>query len=304
MSQVYVFNQYGGPETEELIEGPVPRPGPGELLIEVRAAGVNPADAKIRSGALGRDHPLPAPLGQEAAGIVAAVGKEVNDFTIGDEVLGPVAPGHGGFAEHTIMAARSTVAKPEEISFADAATIPVAGAAAYDATHQIELEADQKLLILGAGGGVGLMAAQIGGVHQFNVIGVASEGKRDVIESTGATFVPSGPGLLDRLRQIAPDGVDVILDLVGSHTLREAAPLATEPARIISAADPTTATDLGGSALSRTAEAMAKITDVIKYDLVNPHVTDRYPLTQTGQAIAAVEAGHTTGKIVIEISTA
>lgn len=299
MSKVYVFTGYGGPETQQLIEGPVPTPGPGELAIEVRAAGVNPADWKIREGQLGRHWSLPAPMGREAAGVVTEVGDGVEDFAVGDEVLGLVAPGQGGMAEHTLLRASTTVAKPEEISFADAATIPVAAATAYDATHQIELEPGQTLLLLGAGGGVGLMATQIGRVHEFTVIGVASATKRELVESTGATFIESGPGVADRVRQVSADGPDLIVDLVGGDALRAVADLVPDRTRIISAADPDTAAELGGLALARTDEAMAKITEVIQYGLVDPHVDAQFALGQADQAIAAVETGHAAGKIIV-----
>ena len=302
MSKVYVFNRYGGPGGQELVDRPAPKPGPGEMAVEVRAAGVNPVDFKLRTGHLGHAQDPPVPMGQEVSGVVTALGEGVHDFSVGDAILGPVAPGHGGFAEQTIVRAQAVVAKPEEISFADAATIAVAGATAYDGTHQIELEAGQTLLILGIGGGVGLMAAQIGKVHKFTVIGTASESKRDVVESTGATLVPYGENLAARIKEITPDGVDLILDLVGGQALREVADLVPDPSTIISAADPATATELGGSALKRTAEALAKITGVIEYGLVDPHVSALHPLERSGEAIAAVENGHATGKVVIEPS--
>lgn len=304
MSKVFVFNRYGGPEGQELIDRPAPEPGAGELGVEVRAAGVNPVDWKLRAGHFGQDQQLPAPMGWEVAGVVTAVGSGVEGFAVGDEILGPVAPGHGGFAEHTIVRALDAVAKPEEVSFTDAATIPVAAATAYDGTHQIELEAGQTLLILGIGGGIGLMAAQIGKIHGFAVLGTASESKREMVESVGATLVPYGDAVVSHLREIAPDGVHLILDLVGGEALRQVAELATSPSRIISAADPETATDLGGSALKRTTEAMVKITEVIEYGLVDPHVTERFPLERAGEAIAAVESGHATGKVVVEIASA
>ncbi|UNX54395.1 NADP-dependent oxidoreductase [Georgenia sp. TF02-10] len=301
MSKVYVFTAFGGPETQRLIDRPVPEPGPGELAVQVRAAGVNPVDWKIRSGRYGKQTPLPAPMGQEVAGVVTVVGDGVDGFAVGEPILGPVVPGYGAFAEDTLVRAAEAMAKPAEISFTDAATIPVAAATAYDGTHQIELEPGQRLLILGAGGGVGLMAAQIGKVHQLTAIGVASPAKREVVESTGATFVPSGDGVSDRVRQVAPGGVDLILDLVGGDALREVAGLVDDPTRIISAADPGTATELGGTALHRTAEAMEKITAVIEYHLVDPHVSAVYSLQDAGEAIGAVENGHATGKIVIEV---
>lgn len=301
MSKVYVFNAYGGSENQELIDRPMPVPGAGELLVEVRAAGVNPFDIKVRGGAFGEDGAVPMPMGQEVSGVVLSVGPSVDGFAVADEVLGTVAKDQGAFAEHTLMRAEVAIIKPEEISFVDAATIPIAAATAYDGTHQIELEAGQKLLILGAGGGVGVMAAQIGRVHEFEVIGVAHDSKREIVESTGATFVSSGPGMGDQVRAIAPAGVDLVLDLVGGELLRAAAGLAIAPGRIISTTDPVTATELGGGPVERTEASVEKITDVIKYKLVDPHVLHVYPLTRADEAIATVEAGHAGGKVVIKM---
>ncbi|HET8930231.1 MAG TPA: NADP-dependent oxidoreductase, partial [Acidimicrobiales bacterium] len=290
----------GGPESQEMIDRPVPQPGPGEIAIEVRAAGVNPVDWKIRSGLLGRHRDLPAPMGREASGVVTIVGEGVEDFAVGDEVLGLTAEGHGGLAQHTVLSAKHTVLKPEEISFTDAAAIPVAGAAAYDATHQIELEAGQTLLILGAGGGVGLMAAQIAQVHQFGVLGVAGGSKRELVESTGATFIEAGEGAASRVRDVAPEGVDLIVDLVGGQALQAIAPVVKNPEHIVSAADPATAEQLGGSGVEHSADGLAKITEVIEYGLVSPNVTQQFSLVDAHEAVAAVETGHAAGKVVVE----
>lgn len=300
MTKMLVFTEYGGPETQQLIDRELPAPTGAQVAIDVQAAGVNPADWKIRAGQMGDHWRLPAPMGREAAGIVTAVGDDVEDFAVGDAVLGLAAKGHGTFAEHTVLNAKNTVAKPEELSFADAAALPVAGATAYDVTHQIELEVGQTMVILGAGGGVGLMAAQIGKVHQFNVIGIASASKRQLIEATGATFVESGDGAADRVRAIASDGADLVIDLVGGQALREIAPVAKEPSLIVSTADPDTAEELGGAGVQRTKEGLAKITEVAEYGLVTPNVAERFALQDVEQAIATVEDGHAAGKVVIE----
>lgn len=300
MTKVYVFNDFGGAEQQQVIDRTFPRPAAGQLAIEVRAAGVNPVDWKIREGQMGLKWPLPAPMGREAAGVVTTVGEGVDGFAIGDEVLGGVAYGYGGLAEHTILDASNTVAKPEEISWADAATLPVAGATAYDVTHQIELEPGQIMLITGAGGGVGRMAAQIGAVHEFRVLGVAHADKRETVEATGAEFIEAGAGTADRVRAAAPDGVDLIVDLIGGETLQVVAGTAKDPSRIITTADPGTVRRLGGVPVERTNEALAKITDVVKYEVVDPYVTARFSLEDAGKAVAAVEAGHVEGKIVVE----
>ena len=299
MSKVFVFTTYGGPEVQQLTEREAPAPRAGEIAIEVRAAGVNPADWKRRGGAFGTRGTLPAAMGLEAAGVVTAVGEGVDDFAVGDEVLGIPARGLGAFAEHTVLDASQTVAKPEEISFTDAATIPVAGTTAYDLTHQVEIEAGQTLLVLGAGGGVGLMALQIAKVHEFRAIGVASESKRDLVEATGATFVPSGEGAAERVREIAPDGVDLLADLVGGEALRELAPLAKDPSVIVSAADAATATELGGAGRERSEGVLGNITGVVQYGLVDPNVEATFPLDRAAEALAEVETGHARGKLVV-----
>lgn len=301
MTKTLVFTEFGGPETQEFVDRELPAPKGAQVAIEVKAAGVNPADWKIRAGQMGDHWKRPAPMGREAAGIVTAVGDDVEDFSVGDAVLGLAAKGHGTFAEHTVLNANQTVAKPEELSFADAAALPVAGGTAYDVTHQIELEVGQTMVILGAGGGVGLLAAQIGKVHQFHVVGIASESKRQLIEATGATFIESGDGAADRVRAVAPDGADLVIDLVGGNPLREIASVAKNPELIVSTADPDTAEELGGVGVQRTKEGLAKITEVAEYGLVNPHVAERFSLQDAAQAIAAVEDGHAAGKVIIEV---
>ncbi|MDO5683025.1 MAG: NADP-dependent oxidoreductase [Propionibacteriaceae bacterium] len=298
MSRIFVFNAHGGPETQALIERPVPEPGPGELVIEVRAAGVNPVDWKIREGHLGAKTEFPVAMGREVAGVVTAVGSDVEEYAAGDAVLGLVAPGQGGFADHAVLRAKDAVVKPEDLSYAAAATIPVAGTTAYDLTHAIELEAGDTMVVLGAGGGVGYLATQIGRVHQFNVIGIASEAKRELVESTGATFVASGAGAAEGVRVLAPDGVDLIVDLVGRQPLRDIASLA-KPGRILSAPDPETAAEFGGSGRPNDPEALAKITDVMGYGVVTPLISAEFALDQAAEALAAVENGHAIGKVVI-----
>lgn len=299
MSKVYVFTEYGGPQHEQLIDREPPQPGPGQIAVQVRAAGVNPVDWKIREGLLGRSAELPAPMGREAAGVVTAVGEGVSDFSAGDEVLGHPAPGLGAFAEHTLFEAETAHLKPEEVSFTDAATIPVAGTTAYDTTHVGDLDAGATVLILGAGGGVGYMATQICAVHQFRVLAVASEAKRELLEAKGATFIASDSAVAEAVAELAPDGVDLIVDLVGGDTLRSVAPAAVSADRVVSAADPATAEELGGQGRPTDPETLEKITDVISYELVDPHVTAQYPLSQAREALAAVESGHTEGKIVV-----
>src|SRR5690625_1821947 len=300
MSKIYVFTQFGGPEYQELRERPVPRPGPGELLVEVRAAGVNPADWKIRAGRFGTRRRLSAAMGFEVSGLVVGIGEGVEGFSVGDAVISGVRPGHGAFAEHTLVRAAEAVAKPEGVSFTDAATLPVAGTTAHDLTHQVSLDPGQTVLVLGAGGGVGLMAAQIARARELRVVGVAGEAKRQLVESVGATFVRSGTGFSERVRELVPRGVDLAVDLVGGGVLREAAPPAAEAGSGVSAVD-RAVVDLGGAMRANDPEALRKVTDMVREGLVDPHVTATYPLDRAGEAIAVVESGHATGKVVVTV---
>ena len=192
MVKAFGYRSNGGPDVQEFLELDPPSPLAGELLVEVRAAGVNPVDWKIRSGMYGAADPssLPAVLGREVSGVVREVGQDVTDFAVGDEVFGQVAPGSGGFAEYALTTADATAAKPTHVSFTDAATLTVAAATAYDGVTQLQLQSGQTLLINGAGGGVGVAAAQIARDLGINVIGVAGADKVALIASLDATHIP------------------------------------------------------------------------------------------------------------------
>lgn len=180
-----------------------------------------------------------------------------------------------------------------------AATVPVAGTTAYDLTHQVELEAGQSLLVLGAGGGVGHLATQIGRVHGFRVLGVAPESERELVESTGATFVPAGDGVLAAVKELVPEGVDLLIDLVGGEALWELAPAASSPSRVLSAADADTAVQIGGSGRVSDPKSLEKITSVVGYEVITPKIRGTFGLDRAREALAAVEGGHGTGKVVI-----
>lgn len=305
MPKAYVFTRSGGPEVEALVEQDAPVPGPGELLVAVRAAGVNPVDWKLRAGYTrpgSEPQRFPAVLGSEAAGVVEAVGPDVEGFAVGDEVFGN--PVTGGYAEYTLLPVAVTAHKPAGLSFTDAAALPVAAATAYDGVRQLGPAPGSTLLVTGAGGGVGTAVVQLAHHAGVHVIGVASTAKKDFVESLGAVHVESGTGLDDRVRAAAPEGVDAIFDLAGGDTLREVAPLLADPAALISAAAKPLAVELGGAAVvrARTAAVLDEVADLVVTGVLRTHVTRTYPLTEAGKALRAVEGGHARGKIVIEVT--
>ncbi|GHF56723.1 NADP-dependent oxidoreductase [Streptomyces thermodiastaticus] len=306
MPKAYVFTKDGGPETEALVDVDRPRPGPGQILIAVRAAGVNPVDWKLREGFrrpgdAPRVHPVV--FGSEAAGVVEETGEAVTGFAVGDEVFGNTVT--GGYAQYALLRADVTAHKPAEVSFTDAATLPVAAATAYDGLRGLDLPAGATVLITGAGGGVGTAAVQIARAFGLRVVGVASDGKKDFVRSLGAVHVPSGPGWTERARTAAPDGVDGVYDLVGGDVLTEAAGLLTDRSKLITAgATAQDAERLGGQRVvrTRTRAVLDEVARLVVRGDLTPHVTRTFPLQRAGEALRAVEAGHAQGKIVIEVS--
>ncbi|MFJ8504115.1 NADP-dependent oxidoreductase [Streptomyces avermitilis] len=305
MPKAYVFTRYGGPEAEALVDLDRPGAGPGQLVVAVRAAGVNPVDWKQRTGYRrpgGPARELPAVFGNEVAGVVEETGEGVTGFAVGDEVFGnPVA---GGYAEYAVLPVTTTAHKPAGLSFTDAATLPVAAATAYDGIRQLGLPSGATLLITGAGGGVGVAAVQLARAGGLRVVGVASEAKKDLVESLGAVHVASGPELAERVRAVAPGGVDAVFDLVGGEVLEAAATLLTDRTKLITGADRETVARLGGApvARARTAAVLDAVAALAVGGELKPYVTRTFPLELAAEALRTVEEGHARGKVVIEVA--
>jgi len=304
MSRAYGYTAYGGPETETWFDRPLPTPGPSELVIEVKAIGVNPVDHKIRTGAMANPEAAPSfplVLGVEASGIVVAVGSDVDGFAKGDAVLGRTAPEHGGYAEHAVLLAKDTTAKPTQVSFVQAAALPVAGGTAWDVVEKLAVAEGETLLINGVGGGVGVVAAQLARDRGVAVFGVGSESKRPLVESLGATLMPYDSGdVVEQMQALLPGGVDAVFDVVGGAPMRKVAVLVTNPSRMVSVADPGVA-ELGGSFLLASSVGLPTVVNMVAEGKVDPKVLQTYPFDDAAQALRAVESGHVLGKIVIDL---
>jgi NADPH:quinone reductase-like Zn-dependent oxidoreductase len=304
MPKAYAFTEYGGTETQTFLDLPRPVPGPGQLLVAVHAAGVNPVDWKVRAGYLREVLPLtlPAVLGTEVSGVVEDIGDGVEGFSIGDEVFGAM-PLVGGYAEYALLPAQAAAPKPAAVSFTDAATLSVSAATAHQGIGQLNLEPGATLLVNGAGGGIGVAAIQIARAVGATVIGTASPGKAEFVSSLAATHVTYGEGVADRVAEVAPNGVDAILDLVGGDALYAIAGLAADKSRIITAVDPTTAAELGGGYFQvvQNSEVLSPIAGLVESGALDPHVTNVVPLAEAATALAAVEAGHALGKTVLKV---
>jgi NADPH:quinone reductase-like Zn-dependent oxidoreductase len=209
----------------------------------------------------------------------------------------------GGFSEYALLSVDFSAHKPAGVSFADAATLPIAAATAYDGVRQLDLPAGATLLVTGAGGGVGVAAVQIARASGLRVVGVASEAKKDLVTALGAEHVASGPGWTDRV----PGAVDGVYDLVGGEMLQQAATLLADRTKLITAgAPPETVQKLGGArvARERTSARLAAVAELVANGSLDPQVTRTFPLDRAGEALRTVEEGHARGKIVIEVAPA
>jgi NADPH:quinone reductase len=217
---VVVATAYGGPEVLRLIREPVAEPGPGEVLLEVRAAGVNPADWKAYGGMMGNDpKALPMRLGREASGVVTAVGPggadgPAGEVSVGDEVIAfRIA---GAYADRLIVGAEAVVPKPAALSFEQAGGLMLVGTTAVHALSVVGVGEGETLLVHGASGGVGRVTTQVARTRGARVIGTASPAHHEELREMGAEPVAYGDCLLERVRAIAPEGVDAAIDTIGT----------------------------------------------------------------------------------------
>jgi NADPH2:quinone reductase len=218
MTSAVVATAFGGPEVLSLIEVPLSAPGPGEVQIEVRAAGANPVDYKSYGATSDRDpSKLPMRLGYEASGVVLAVGDDAHGparpVRVGDAVIAYPAP--GAYATEVVTKAANVLPKPTELSFEQAGGLLLTGITAYQTLHVANVVAGETVLVHGAAGGVGSMVVQLAVAAGAHVIGTASEPSHAYLRELGAGPVSYGSGLAERIRPLAPHGVDVAIDTVG-----------------------------------------------------------------------------------------
>ncbi len=291
------FSEYGGPEVLEIVDVPDPHPGPGQIRVAVRAVGINPVDYKMRAGLMPGD--LPQMTGREVAGVVDEVGEGVSDAAPGDKVFGFAA---GAAAE--LALAKDYAPIPPSLQFTDAAALPVAVETATRTLDLLAVGDATTVLINGAAGGVGSAAVQIARNRGARVIGTASPNNHDYLRSLGAEPTTYGDGLVERVRAIAPDGVDAALDAAGGGALPALVELAGGPDHVVTIADyqgaqATGATFSGGMGASRALHALTDIAEPIEAGRFSLLVSKTYPLAQIADAHRESEAGHVRGKLVL-----
>jgi len=312
MTRIVVATAYGGPEVLSVIDEQLPEPGSGEVVVDVRAAGTNPADAKSYSGAWGTDPgALPMRLGYEVAGVVSTVGPDAmgpqGEIREGDEVVAfRIA---GGYADQVVVPASAVLPKPSALPWPEAAGLLLAGATAVHTLVATGVRDGETVLVHGGTGGVGLMAVQLAAGRGARVIATASARGHDLLRELGAVPVEYGEGLADRVRELAPDGVDAAVDLVGTDEAVDVSlALVADPRRVASiaafhragsgilllgggpGADPGEDVRMGARAdlLARAADGRLRVV-----------VADSLPLDQAAEAHRQLMGHHAPGKIVL-----
>ncbi|GAB2666583.1 NADP-dependent oxidoreductase [Gordonia jinhuaensis] len=297
------FAAYGDSDVLEVSEVPRPSVGAGEIGVKVILAGVNPFDVKVRSGAMAdvMALPLPAIPGLEFAGVVDEVGDGVGDVEIGARVVGWGAGHHGTYAEFSV--ARVYVPIPDDLSYQEAVTVPVAGDAAARAVGEVEVVSDDVVVIHGASGGVGSIAVGLALDAGATVIGTASARNQDFVASLGAIPVLNGEGMIDRIRAATPRPVTAACDLVGNGVLPQLVALCGSARRVVTIADPG-ASDLGvtfsGSQDEKSRrETLARNLELLEEGTIITRVADVYELDEAANAQDLSSSGHAGGKVLI-----
>ena len=313
MTTTVVATAFGGPEVLSLVDEPVGAPGPGQVLLEVRAAGTNPVDYKMYSGAYGTDQArLPIHLGYEASGVVGAVGEDgdgpAGPIRSGDEVI--AYPVQGAYATELLVPASSVVPKPSRLSFEEASGLLLTGCTAVHALTVTGVRSGETVVVHGASGGVGLMAVQLAVNAGARVIGTASAGIHPYLRELGAEPVTYGEGLVERIRSLAPGGIDAAIDTVGGDEAIDASvALVADRDRIVTIAAFQRGVELGLKVIGAgpggdpgteiRAAARLELVRQAEAGKLRVKVAATYPLSEAAAAHRELELGHTHGKIVL-----
>jgi NADPH:quinone reductase-like Zn-dependent oxidoreductase len=310
-SRRVVATGFGGPENLDTQEVTLPEPGPHEVLLEVRAIGVNPADAKSYARP-GSASDLPKILGYEASGVVTALGHDASDnegaLTVGDEVI--AFRTSGAYATHLLVRDQVLTRKPATVGWAEAAGLMLAGATAEHTLEATAVGRGDTVVVHGASGGVGLSAVQLARLRGARVIATAGERHHDLLRELGAEPTTYGAGLLDRMRALAPDGVDVALDLVGTDEAMDVSlALVADRLRIASIANFARAPRegirlLGGGPGADPGDeirmaARSRLARLAGDGTLRVVIAATYPLDDVAEAHRQIATGHTTGKIAL-----
>ena len=297
------FEEYGGVDVLKVVDVPRSEPGPGQVLVRVKAAGINPGEAKIRAGLLHDRWPATFPSGQgsDLAGIVAQTGSGVADFNAGDEVIG-FTNNRASHAEYAVAEAQNLARRPAGVPWEVAGSLFVAGATAYAAVRAVALAPGDTVVVAGATGGVGSIAVQLARRADATVIGLASAANQDWLAGHGVIPVSYGAGVADRIRQAASK-VDAFIDTFGADYVQVALDLGVEPSRVDTIVNFGAVARYGvkaeGSAAGASASVLAELADLIAAGQLEIPVAATFPLGEVQEAYRLLAEGHVRGKIVL-----
>ncbi|MEU6817927.1 NADP-dependent oxidoreductase [Streptomyces sp. NPDC046860] len=295
-------------DAPQVSEQPEPKVGPDTVLVRVNYAGVNPVDWKVAAGRL---DPilytyLPLTPGWDLSGVVERVGPAVTEFAPGDEVIAYARTDtaqHGTYAELVPAPVRSVARKPDSLTWQQAGGLPLAGLTALQSLEAADVTKGDTVLVNNAAGGVGSFALQIAAAAGVRVIGTASEAKADYLRSLGAEPVTYGEGLVERVRALAPGGVDASMDFYGGEATAVSLKVTKSPSRVVSIADPAVRERGGRYAFARPDHAgLTKLSDLADAGKLTVHIDRELPLAEAAQAWRLSQEGRTTGKIVLHVS--
>ena len=303
MPRAVRFNHYGGLDVLQVVDVERPVPGRGQLLIAVKAAGINPGEGKIREGLLHDRFPATFPSGQgsDLAGVVEEVGEGVEEFGPGDEVIG-WTDNRASHAEFVVVGAEHATRRPPGVPWEVAGSLFVAGCTAYATVRAVAAGASDLLVVSGAAGGVGGIAVQLARLKGATVIGLASEPNHDWLRAHAVIPVSYGDGVEERIRTAANGTVDTFIDTVGNGYVELALSLGVAPGRIDTIADFAAArlgVKLDGNAAGASAAVLAELAGLIAEGKLEVPIARAYPLERVRDAFGELEQGHTRGKIVL-----
>lgn len=298
------FDRYGPVDVLEVVDVPRPSPGPGQALVRVKAAGINPGEASIREGRMAERWPATFPSGQgsDFAGAVEELGEGVTGFAPGDEVIG-FTDNRASQAEYAVADADHLVRRPPGVPWEAAGALFVAGATAYAAVRAVAPKPGETVAVSGAAGGVGSLAVQLAKRTGARVIGIASEHNHAWLREHGVEPVSYGEGLAERIRALTDGRVDAFIDTFGGGYVELALELGVDPQRIDTIIDFAAAEKHGvkteGNAAGASAEVLAELARLIDAGELEVPIAHAYPLAQVRDAYRELEHRHTRGKIVL-----
>jgi len=309
MSRRVQFDQYGPADVLRVADVPRPSAGDGQVLVQVLAAGINPGEIAIRTGAMEQMFPATFPSGQgsDFAGRVVEVGPGVTGFAPGDEVMG-WSDRRSAQADHVVSDRQHLIAKPRALDWIRAGALWAIGVTSFSAVRAVAVQPGEVVAVSAAAGGVGGLAAQLARRAGARVLGIASAASAGRLRAIGVEPVAYGDGLAERLRSLAPGGIDAFIDTHGDGYVDLAVALGVSPDRIDTVIDFAAAQRHGAKAdaspQASTPDVLATMAEHVAWGRLTVHIAAIYPLDQVRDAYTELASGHVYGKIVLSTEMA